>query len=98
MTRPLLSTSAHHWNVSECGAGHEVWKLIYDLVHNLSEVILQTLPSFWKVAKGYMEGKYQKVCHQAIYDPVGYRSDLEGTCRKMRSHRLAVGEAPLNAV
>lgn len=22
---------------------------------------MQTLPSFWKVAKGYMEGKYQKV-------------------------------------
>ncbi|KAI5478551.1 exocyst complex component sec5 [Pseudohyphozyma bogoriensis] len=44
----------------ETGAGHEIWKLIYDLVHNLSEVIVQTLPSFWKVAKGYMEGKYQK--------------------------------------
>ncbi|KAL8286277.1 hypothetical protein RQP46_004765 [Phenoliferia psychrophenolica] len=44
----------------EVGAGHEIWKLIFDLVRNLSEVILQTLPSFWKVAKGYMEGKYQK--------------------------------------
>lgn len=43
------------------GAGHEIWKLIFDLVRNLSDVILQTLPSFWKVAKGYMEGKYQKV-------------------------------------
>jgi len=38
-----------------------VWRLIVDLVRNLNDVILQTLPSFWKVAKGYMEGKYQKV-------------------------------------
>lgn len=45
----------------EMAAGHQIWKLIFELVHNLSEVISQTLPSFWKVAKGYMEGKYQKV-------------------------------------
>ena len=43
------------------GAGHEIWKLIFELVRNLSEVLLQTIPGFWKVAKGYMEGKYQKV-------------------------------------
>lgn len=49
------------WYFPEVGCGHELWKLIFDLVRNLSEVILQTLPSFWKVAKGYMEGKYQKV-------------------------------------
>lgn len=46
---------------AESSAGLEVWKLIFELVRNLNEVILQTLPSFWKVAKGYMEGKYQKV-------------------------------------
>ncbi|KAK4055272.1 Exocyst complex component S5 [Microbotryomycetes sp. JL201] len=46
--------------VRETAAGFEVWKLIFELVRNLNEVILQTLPSFWKVAKGYMEGKYQK--------------------------------------
>ncbi|ORY73403.1 exocyst complex component Sec5-domain-containing protein [Leucosporidium creatinivorum] len=46
--------------VRESSAGLEVWKLIFELVRNLNEVILQTLPSFWKVAKGYMEGKYQK--------------------------------------
>ncbi|KAM0755622.1 hypothetical protein T439DRAFT_295613 [Meredithblackwellia eburnea MCA 4105] len=44
----------------ENGAGHDIWILIFNLVRNLSEVIMQTLPSFWKVAKGYMEGKYQK--------------------------------------
>lgn len=49
------------WALAESSAGLEVWKLIFELVRNLNEVILQTLPSFWKVAKGYMEGKYQKV-------------------------------------
>ncbi|GAA6031944.1 hypothetical protein JCM8097_003354 [Rhodosporidiobolus ruineniae] len=44
----------------ENAAGVEVWRLIFDLVRNLNEVIMQTLPPFWKVAKGYMEGKYQK--------------------------------------
>ena len=39
-----------------------MWRLILDFVRNLNAVILQALPSFWKVAKGYMEGKYQKVC------------------------------------
>ncbi|GAA5834893.1 hypothetical protein JCM11251_002055 [Rhodosporidiobolus azoricus] len=46
--------------VRENAAGVEVWRLIFDLVRNLNEVIMQTLPPFWKVAKGYMEGKYQK--------------------------------------
>ncbi|GAA5873213.1 hypothetical protein JCM3774_000083 [Rhodotorula dairenensis] len=40
--------------------GAEVWRLILDFVRNVNAVILQALPSFWKVAKGYMEGKYQK--------------------------------------
>lgn len=47
--------------VRENGAGVEVWRLTLELVKQLNEVLLQTLPSFWKVAKGYMEGKYQKV-------------------------------------
>lgn len=38
-----------------------MWRLILDFVRNVNTVILQALPSFWKVAKGYMEGKYQKV-------------------------------------
>lgn len=45
----------------ENAAGKEVWRLIYDFVHQLSDIALQTLPSFWKVAKAYMEGKYQAV-------------------------------------
>lgn len=43
------------------GVGHEAWKTMLDLVKNLSEVILSTLPNFWRIAKNYMEGKYKKV-------------------------------------
>ncbi|GAA5960084.1 hypothetical protein JCM8115_004527 [Rhodotorula mucilaginosa] len=46
--------------IRENAEGAEVWRLILDFVRNLNSVILQVLPSFWKVAKGYMEGKYQK--------------------------------------
>lgn len=40
--------------------GADAWKVLLAMVHNLSEILLQTLPNFWKVAKGYMDGKYQK--------------------------------------
>ncbi|GAA5980926.1 hypothetical protein JCM10908_003921 [Rhodotorula pacifica] len=46
--------------IRENAEGAEVWRLVLDFVRNLNAVILQALPSFWKVAKGYMEGKYQK--------------------------------------
>lgn len=37
---------------------------------------MQTLPSFWKVAKGYMEGKYQKV--RSVSLRIAYSS--QGLC------------------
>jgi exocyst complex component 2 len=50
------------------GTGHEVWQVILGLVKNLSEVILTTVPNFWKIAKNYTEGKYKKVnpCPQSV--------------------------------
>jgi exocyst complex component 2 len=47
--------------VREEGLGKQVWQTELDMVRNLNEVVLSTLPGFWKVSKGYMEGKYQKV-------------------------------------
>jgi hypothetical protein len=41
--------------------GWEAWQAIVDLVKNLSEVMLSTLPGFWRIAKAYMDGKYRKV-------------------------------------
>ncbi|GAA6021966.1 hypothetical protein JCM8202_004357 [Rhodotorula sphaerocarpa] len=46
--------------IRETAAGSEVWQLILQFVRNLNQVILRALPSFWKVARGYMDGKYQK--------------------------------------
>ncbi|PVG00796.1 hypothetical protein CPB86DRAFT_782356 [Serendipita vermifera] len=47
------------------GTGHEVWQATLDLVKNLSEVMLSTIPNFWKIARSYMEGKYKKPGTQA---------------------------------
>ncbi|KAF8480248.1 exocyst complex component Sec5-domain-containing protein [Russula ochroleuca] len=40
--------------------GHEVWNAVFDLVKNVSETMMSTLPNFWKIAKGFLEGKYKK--------------------------------------
>lgn len=43
------------------GAGAPAWKAILALIKEVSECILTSLPSFWKVAKTYTEGNYHKV-------------------------------------
>ncbi|KAI5120615.1 hypothetical protein M0805_008091 [Coniferiporia weirii] len=40
--------------------GHEVWQAVLDLVKGVSEAMLSSLPGFWKIAKGYMDGKFKK--------------------------------------
>lgn len=59
------------------GAGAPAWKALQDLVKEVSECILTSLPSFWKVAKTYMEGKYHKVRVGAMGDlgPEGPQTD-----------------------
>lgn len=42
-------------------AGHEIWQAILDMVKGISEALLSSLPNFWRIAKGYMDGKYKKV-------------------------------------
>jgi hypothetical protein len=34
---------------------------VFDMVKNVSEVMMSTLPNFWKIAKGFLDGKYKKV-------------------------------------
>ena len=55
-SKPNLKTGLA---LAEQASGFEVWKALVEVVHNLSEILLQTLPNFWKVGKAYMEGKYQ---------------------------------------
>jgi exocyst complex component 2 len=38
---------------------------VYDLVKNISEIMMSALPNFWKIAKGFLDGKYRRVrCHR----------------------------------
>jgi exocyst complex component 2 len=41
--------------------GWEVWEAVLNMVKNLSEIVSNSLPNFWKIAKLYMEGKFKKV-------------------------------------
>ncbi|KAK0192271.1 exocyst complex component sec5 [Armillaria mellea] len=42
-------------------AGEPVWQAIMDLAKNLSEVMMASLPNFWKLSSGFTEGKFKKV-------------------------------------
>ncbi|EKM75617.1 hypothetical protein AGABI1DRAFT_46058 [Agaricus bisporus var. burnettii JB137-S8] len=39
-----------------------VWEAVFSLVKSVSEVLLSSLPDFWKISKNFMDGKYKKVC------------------------------------
>ncbi|KAK7439305.1 Exocyst complex component S5 [Stygiomarasmius scandens] len=41
-------------------SGEPVWQAILDLVKNVSEGILATLPNFWKISSSFMEGRFRK--------------------------------------
>ncbi|KAI0284606.1 exocyst complex component Sec5-domain-containing protein [Russula aff. rugulosa BPL654] len=34
--------------------GHDVWHAVFEMVKNVSEVMMSTLPNFWKIAKGFL--------------------------------------------
>ncbi|KAG2139268.1 exocyst complex component Sec5-domain-containing protein [Suillus clintonianus] len=40
--------------------GHEVWQAIWDMVKNISEVMVSSLPNFWKIARSFLEGKFKR--------------------------------------
>ncbi|KAF9523252.1 exocyst complex component sec5 [Crepidotus variabilis] len=37
-----------------------VWQAIHDLVKNISETMLAPLPSFWRLSKSFIDGKFRK--------------------------------------
>jgi exocyst complex component 2 len=43
------------------GPAHEVWQTTLDYVKSVSEITLAALPSFWRIGKAFMEGKFKKV-------------------------------------
>ncbi|KAH7915050.1 exocyst complex component Sec5-domain-containing protein [Hygrophoropsis aurantiaca] len=40
--------------------GDEVWQPIWEMVKNISEVMLASLPSFWRIGKSFLEGKFKR--------------------------------------
>lgn len=38
-----------------------VWQAIHELVKNVSEAMLTPLPSFWKISKSFLDGRFRKV-------------------------------------
>ncbi|TCD67800.1 hypothetical protein EIP91_011928 [Steccherinum ochraceum] len=39
--------------------GHEVWQVVMNMVKNLSEVMLSSLPNFWKISRAFLDGKFK---------------------------------------
>lgn len=40
---------------------HKVWQAVLDMIKAVSEGMMSTLPSFWRIAKSFLDGKFQKV-------------------------------------
>src|ERR1700690_3801171 len=40
--------------------GHEVWQAIWDMIKNVSEVMLSALPNFWRISKSFLDGKFKR--------------------------------------
>ncbi|TEB31864.1 hypothetical protein FA13DRAFT_1754665 [Coprinellus micaceus] len=40
--------------------GEPTWQAILELVKNVSEVMLASLPSFWKISRSFIEGRFKK--------------------------------------
>ncbi|EJD05538.1 uncharacterized protein FOMMEDRAFT_152861 [Fomitiporia mediterranea MF3/22] len=58
--------------------GHEIWEATLDMVKSVSETLLSSLPNFWRIAKGYMDGKFRKSAERGTR-----RSPMQ--CRLMAS-------------
>lgn len=41
-------------------AGEPAWQTVLDLVKSISEAISSSLPSFWRISKNFMDGKFKK--------------------------------------
>ncbi|THH31004.1 hypothetical protein EUX98_g3179 [Antrodiella citrinella] len=39
--------------------GHDIWQAIIALAKNVSEVMLSSLPNFWKISRAFLDGKFK---------------------------------------
>ena len=42
-------------------SGEPVWIAILAMVKAVSEVLLTSLPNFWRIAKSFMDGRFKRV-------------------------------------
>ena len=68
LAEATLSRHTDHYSIDRLlnawtgkGPAHEVWQATLDYVKSISEVTLGALPSFWRIGKAFMEGKFKKV-------------------------------------
>ncbi|KAF7349293.1 Exocyst complex component SEC5 [Mycena sanguinolenta] len=45
--------------VAKCAA-EPAWQAISDMVKTLSEIVLSSLPNFWRISKSFMDGKFKR--------------------------------------
>lgn len=61
------------------------------MVKNVSEVMLTSLPNFWRIARGFLEGKLKKV------GPPQNAPTVTDFPRRVRTPAAAHGAAPRSA-
>lgn len=61
--RPAVAslTSPNPEPVVAAAAGASVWRAALEVVRAVTESVMALLPSFWKISRAYIDGKYQKV-------------------------------------
>lgn len=72
LVKKQLALSHYQINPIYPSAVDTAWKVIQELVKQLSEYVTRSLPGFWRIAKACMDGKYRR------RDPTG---DLTATRR-----------------
>ncbi|RSH82118.1 hypothetical protein EHS25_006051 [Saitozyma podzolica] len=80
LLRRQLSTSTYQFNPVSPAPVDAAWLAVQNLVKQLCEYVVRSVPSFWRIAKACMDGKYLK------RDPSGKISSTSrpaSTCRSM---------------
>ncbi|KAJ7695444.1 exocyst complex component Sec5-domain-containing protein [Mycena rosella] len=54
-----LDTKQSDAAVAKCAA-EPLWQAILDMVKTLSEIVLSSLPNFWRISKSFMDGKFKR--------------------------------------
>lgn len=54
-------------HIAQAG-GHDAWQAIMNMVKNISEVMLSSLPNFWKISRAFLDGKFK--VSSCILEPI----------------------------